>query len=857
MDLDFSPFDDDLLASCGEDGLVKLWKITQDSTIDRPPNVLKKLSGFEGSRIETIQYHPTVRTLLSASAKDTVRLWDVESGNTLYTCSAQSDTVQSISWKKDGSSFIYSAKDGSIGIWDPRIDSNAPVQNGTAHSKNRSSRVLWLGSKDLVFTTGFNRIRQREYALYDLRVGLKSSLLKEQMESTSGVLMPLYDEDTNTIYFTGRGDNMVKWLNLSDSIPYLTSGEPVLVDTNAIGFGMLPKRCLNVMKAEISRLLFATPENIIPISFNVPRKSYLDFHEELYPETKSSEPAYSLAEWTAGISGEVSKLSLNPVMGNLIHCLDADTQTMQGIKVEPETETIKLSQTSEISKNGSSKSPHSPKDEVKFSPEAAHEKKTPKRSPLPNLRVSPYRYIFGKPRHITENFEDIKNVFNGLSAESNVLEGNRKFLAYPFAGPGGRVAVLNADDPGRVNPVINTIVAGSEICDFAMSKISTNLVLTASEDGNVRLWKVPEEGLKGDMSHPDGILKGHLSKVHNVFFHPFIEGIATSTSVEQLSVGGQTPTVRIWDIEYSKEKIFLDKFEDYIQGCVWSCYTPSIFAASSKDKIIKIFDARSAKLTGSTASHDGVRATRLFFINDQYLASVGFGKGSMREINLYDLKNLGAPMSTFNLDSSPSILVPHYDENSSVVYLCGKGDTCIRPVEISPSQSNPFYALPRFDSPSGSVQQGCSPISTKYLDMEAIEVSRFWRLTQNNIEPISFSVPRNRREFFQDDLYPLCWDDEHACLKASEWFMGLKDAVPRRCVDLCPKDKTKLSAAPAEKKEPPKYALASGELPKTETERQEQFLNSVFQNARDEQEENEPLPQDLMEGVDSDEWDDY
>lgn len=40
------------------------------------------------------------------------------------------------------------------------------------------------------------------------------------------------------------------------------------------------------------------------------------------------------------------------------------------------------------------------------------------------------------------------------------------------------------------------------------------------------------------------------------------------------------------------------------------------------------------------------------------------------------------------------------------------------------------------------------------VDVKAVEINRMMKCTKSDIYPISFSIPRTRMEFFQDDLYP-------------------------------------------------------------------------------------------------------
>jgi len=60
-------------------------------------------------------------------------------------------------------------------------------------------------------------------------------------------------------------------------------------------------------------------------------------------------------------------------------------------------------------------------------------------------------------------------------------------------------------------------------------------------------------------------------------------------------------------------------------------------------------------------------------------------------------------------------------------------------------------------------------------DSNKNEIARFFKLSSNKCEPVSFTVPR-KAETFQKDLYPPCISSTPA-LSAEEWFSG-KDKNP-------------------------------------------------------------------------------
>jgi coronin-7 len=84
----------------------------------------------------------------------------------------------------------------------------------------------------------------------------------------------MYDEDTETIYMISRGDATVHSLQISDVYTNPTIAPNMACGSNATIYGaaLLPKHSLDVMHAEIARLMAVTENSVIPISYQVPRK---------------------------------------------------------------------------------------------------------------------------------------------------------------------------------------------------------------------------------------------------------------------------------------------------------------------------------------------------------------------------------------------------------------------------------------------------------------------------------------------------------------------------------------------------------------------------------------------------------
>ena len=129
-----------------------------------------------------------------------------------------------------------------------------------------------------------------------------------------------------------------------------------------------------------------------------------------------------------------------------------------------------------------------------------------------------------------------------------------------------------------------------------------------------------------------------------------------------------------------------------------------------------------------------------------------------------------------------------------MLYLSGKGDTSIQPVEVLPQNPQPLFMLSRYESPSASPLQGVSFMPKRVLNVREMEVARCWMLTPNHIEPVSFTIPRTRREYFHDDIFPVSRDLEQATMSSAEWFAGAEERVPEKSVNLLPAGMTKCNS---------------------------------------------------------------
>uniref|UniRef100_S4RK84 Coronin 6 n=1 Tax=Petromyzon marinus TaxID=7757 RepID=S4RK84_PETMA len=135
-------------------------------------------------------------------------------------------------------------------------------------------------------------------------------------------------------------------------------------------------------------------------------------------------------------------------------------------------------------------------------------------------------------------------------------------------------------------------------------------------------------------------------------------------------------------------------------------------------------------------------------------------------------KKFEEPITLQELDSSNGVLIPYYDMDTNIIYLCGKGDCTIRYFEVTPEP--PYVHFLNLFS-SKEPQRGMGFMPKRGLDVNKCEIARFYKLHERRCEPIIMTVPR-KSDLFQDDLYPDTAAAQ-AAIEADEWLSG-KDGEP-------------------------------------------------------------------------------
>uniref|UniRef100_K7FC45 Coronin n=1 Tax=Pelodiscus sinensis TaxID=13735 RepID=K7FC45_PELSI len=375
------------------------------------------------------------------------------------------------------------------------------------------------------------------------------------------------------------------------------------------------------------------------------------------------------------------------------------------------------------------------------------------------VRQSKFLHVFGQPVENDQCYDAI--CVSRVTRDSNFCAVNPTFVAVIVeASGGGAFMVLPVLKTGRIDKSYPTVCGHTgPVLDIDWCPHNDHVIASGSEDCTVMVWQIPENGLTQPLTEPVVILEGHSKRVGIVTWHPTARNVLLSAGLGQ---HGDWWNVGIAE-ELGESKPRNPALPSH------PCGQGSIIGSCTGDHAEEgslVADASSGfPQPSSWLSVSGKPSGREEPGGRRLLPITIFSSAPLQE-------NLEEPMALQELDSSNGALLPFYDPDTNVIYVCGKGDSSIRYFEIT--EEPPYiHFLNTFTSKEP--QRGMGWMPKRGLDVNKCEIARFYKLHERKCEPIIMTVPR-KSDLFQDDLYPDTAGPE-AAMEAEEWVAG-KTAGP-------------------------------------------------------------------------------
>lgn len=937
-DFGFMNYDDDVLVTCSRDEKIKVWRLSEQT------QAVEAEIDVGSAFMECLSSHTTAANILALGSIGSAFVADVDAQKIVTELTGINDKCQSLAWSEDGKLLAVSGDKGrEILIYDPRRGAE-PVERLAGHAgMGREARVLYCG--DQLLSTGFTNKRVQEVRLFDAAPGKTEPVHVQEFVSTTGVLIPHYDPDTKLVFLSGKGTNKLFMMELQARQPIMSSVYEMTLHDQTLGAAVGSKRRLSVMDGEVDVYYQLTKSTILPVPCIVPRRTYRDFHADLFPETRGGEPGCSAAAWLSGDNNEPAKMSLAPegkqspppqeptprapataVVAPTVKPAEqqpmpilkkaqwksgevdeptpnreqektpevkeldysspvgqqtpsAYTTSTQGARSTTTTSPLdtivskvpngSTSATTTTTTNGGStvqSSTEAAAKDVKLRPIGASNRVRPI-----SARVRPKSCVVGqitsKFRHVEtisgtkahKVFTNLRNVNTRLPPDSNGCCASGQFVAVPLSGPAGIIGIYNVDEPTKLDDgVMDGIFNKAQVTDLQWNPFDDSQLAVGTDCGVVNIWQLKvDDGPRSEML-PAMTLKIGGEKIVVLRWHPLAAGL--------LTIALSNNTIELWNVPSGRLLHRISSHSGGILSMAWSADGRRL-ASVGKDAALFIHEPNVAedKIYHREKVLESTRAARvLFACDDRLIIVVGLTKSSSRQIQLYDATTFDLrPVYSQQIDSATQPLVPHYDYDTNILFLSGKGDRIVNMFEVT--YDSP-YLLPLTNYVAAAGAQTIAFHNKKRCNVMAVEFQIGWRLTEKTLEQLTFRVPRVKKDAFQSDLFPDALITWEPVTTADEWMAGadvaplfrsLKpDGVYATCTQTAPATSTAASttttrSSVVDTPSPPTRLSAGADQPWRDGEDARKKMADAWSakigvDTR--------LEQDSMQGVDEKEW---
>lgn len=280
-----------------------------------------------------------------------------------------------------------------------------------------------------------------------------------------------------------------------------------------------------------------------------------------------------------------------------------------------------------------------------------------------------------------------------------------------------------------------------------------------------------------------------MDRISEITPHPTAKDLLLSISQDR-----GNPTARVWDLGQRSVGLKASLPGGQVLSTAWS-RDGSRLAYATKQKKLFVLDPRqpdSPPVSGP--SHESIRTVHLTWLDESHVLTTGFARSAMREVILHKVGSDSASVVARKLfDVSPAPLFLHFDPDTRILYLWSKGERTLNTCEVHPEDGEKaFDSLPPFAH--STLQSGWAFLPKSVVDVKRVEVAKALRLTPTSVEAVSFTIPRARGEFFQDDVFPPTVDVNTPAMTAAEWLGGSN--ISPTTIDLRPEGMKLLSEAP-------------------------------------------------------------
>ncbi|GBG29017.1 Coronin-7 [Hondaea fermentalgiana] len=359
-----------------------------------------------------------------------------------------------------------------------------------------------------------------------------------------------------------------------------------------------------------------------------------------------------------------------------------------------------------------------------------------------------------------------------VATHGNLLAASPRYLAFVGTSNGSSaICALDVNEPGKYHGLNQSSCQQGGIYDLAFAPHGVDLLASGAGNGSVALWRASGTGRDVTLDAATTLGATNGARAHAVRWHPSAEAV--------LAVGRNAPSLEIWDANAESEPLVTIETGGKVLDAAWSP-TGSFVASLVDDKSIKLFDPRQQGSSPTAAvekAHLGPRALGRIVNGgasghndlEHMLYSTGFSMTRDRELAVWDARKLDTCLSRQKVASGGTgVLIPVMSPDLRILFVIGKGETSVRAYEAT--SAKPFMHSLSQTTNSSEPFMGVAALPPAACDIMGCEVNRLFKLSSSSIEPIRVEVPRRKKSFFHEELFPDAADLGAAAMTASEWW---------------------------------------------------------------------------------------
>jgi len=309
--LEFSPFNPSIIVTGSEDNTIAINNLGEFGELTETKKVADQYLSGEFGHTKKVTHlswcHQSESVLASGGFDQCVKIWDAETADCMRTVET-SDKLGDVKFNYEGNLVAICTKDGQNTIMDPRAPESAFTF--TSFNSKKSSKCWFIPEFNWFGQIGFGSQSKRILKLWDL-ADTSTPIHKWDIDQNGSALIPTFDETTNMLWITGKGDGSVRWLEIANGTKKL---HHLGIYRNSVpqrGGCFVPKKGLQIMKCELMRFMKITQKSVIPLAFMVPRKA-TNFQDDIFVPAFDGISHITAEDWNNGGNVPIVKSSMNP-----------------------------------------------------------------------------------------------------------------------------------------------------------------------------------------------------------------------------------------------------------------------------------------------------------------------------------------------------------------------------------------------------------------------------------------------------------------------------------------------------------------------------------------------------------------